>query len=230
MKRLLEKHLIYIEFFIILFISLFLLILILHLAAKADPSGIANWFTAIGTVIMSIFTAIMAYTAWNVAKSWREEKIPDAKKKVIENLIKFDSTVNLLVIDINHTNIFLNYQTLLTSYKNLFNQLDIIESSLIYYYLFLSQKELELEKEQLDKTYLELKKSLEKFAMKISQYLNTGINYKSIQPDPQEVININIIWGMDKTLVIKGILNEMLNNSFQFLKKIAGEKCIIHPE
>lgn len=49
---------------------------------KAFDSKVTDWISAISTVIG-------VYVAWRVAQSWKQQKIPDLKKKLLEDILEF---------------------------------------------------------------------------------------------------------------------------------------------
>lgn len=49
---------------------------------KAFDSKVTDWISAISTVIG-------VYVAWRVAQSWKQQKIPDLKKKLLADILEF---------------------------------------------------------------------------------------------------------------------------------------------
>lgn len=176
---------------------------------------LAAWVGALGTVI----TAVVACRALH---SWREQKIPDAKSSIIENLIIYDGIINHLMIEFNHTHNAIRYEKFVTTYLSLFNQLSIIESSIIKYYLFDSSC-----KKQIDPLYLKMKNSLNDFAKQISKYLNSNIDEKEILFNPDIISKAVLPFYMTHKLEFHSVLKKSLAASFALLKKIAGDDIVI---
>lgn len=189
---------------------------------KGLDSKVTDWISSISAFLGMFFTGGILFISAKVAKSWKEQKTPDAKSAIVENLITYDSIINHLMVEFNHTENTIRYEKILTTYISLFNQLSIIESSIIKFYFFDST-----EKKEIDNLYLDLRDSLNSFAKEISRYLNINIQGKKILFNPditkETVLPFNII----QKLKFDNVLSESLSASFKLLSKIAGENLVI---
>ncbi|HHF4974722.1 TPA: hypothetical protein ACPO38_000094 [Haemophilus influenzae] len=189
---------------------------------KGLDSKVTDWVSSISAFLGMIFTGGILFISAKVAKSWKEQKTPDAKSAIVENLITYDSIVNHLMVEFNHTDNTIRYEKILTTYISLFNQLSIIESSIIKFYFFDST-----EKKEIDNLYLNLRDSLNSFAKEISKYLNINIQGKSIPFDPDITKKTILPFNIMHKLRFDKVLSESLSASFKLLSQIAGENLVI---
>ncbi|THA05496.1 hypothetical protein, partial [Rodentibacter pneumotropicus] len=122
----------------------------------------------------------------------------------------------------NHTDNAIRYEKIVTTYISLFNQISIIESSIIKYYLFDSSC-----KKQIDHLYLEMKNSLNDFAKQISKYLNSNISGTDISFNPDIISKAVLPFYVTHKLEFGLVLKKSLNASFSLLTEIAGDEIVI---
>ena len=190
---------------------------------KGFDSKVTDWISSISAFLGMFFTGGILFISAKVAKSWKEQKTPDAKSAIVESLITYDSIINHLIIEFNHTQNTIRYEKILTTYISLFNQLSIIESSIIKFYFFDST-----EKEEIDNLYLELRDSLNNFAKEISKYLNINIQGRKILFNPDITKEIVLPFNIIQKLNFSKALNDSLSASSKLLSKIAGENLVIN--
>ena len=189
---------------------------------KAFDSKVTDWISSISAFLGMFFTGGILFISAKVAKSWKEQKTPDAKSAIVENLITYDSIINHLMVEFNHTENTIRYEKILTTYISLFNQLSIIESSIIKFYFFDST-----EKKEIDNLYLDLRDSLNNFAKEISKYLNINIQGKEMLFNPDITKETLLPFNIIQKLKFDNVLSESLSASFKLLSKIAGENLVI---
>ena len=126
------------------------------------------------------------------------------------------------MVEFNHTENTIRYEKILTTYISLFNQLSIIESSIIKFYFFDST-----EKKEIDNLYLDLRNSLNNFAKEISKYLNINIQGKKMLFNPDITKETILPFNIMHKLTFDNVLSESLSASFKLLSKIAGENLVI---
>ena len=189
---------------------------------KGLDSKVTDWISSISAFLGMFFTGGILFSSAKVAKSWKEQKTPDAKSAIVENLITYDSIINHLMVEFNHTENTIRYEKILTTYISLFNQLSIIESSIIKFYFFDST-----EKKEIDNLYLDLRNSLNNFAKEISKYLNINIQGKKMLFNPDITKETILPFNIMHKLTFDNVLSESLSASFKLLSKIAGENLVI---
>ena len=185
---------------------------------------ITDWISSISAFIAMGFTGGLLIVTAKAAKSWREQRLPDARSAIIENLITYDGIINNLMVEFNHAGNAIRYEKILTTYLSLFNQLSIIESSIMKYYLFdLTQKK------EVDELYLKLRDRLNDFAKEVSKYLNSSIKGKDITLNPDIIEKSVLMFTIIDKLKFDKVLNKSLDASFTLLSKIAGDNVVIKP-
>ena len=189
---------------------------------KGLDSKVTDWISSISAFLGMFFTGGILFISAKVAKSWKEQKTPDAKSAIVENLITYDSIINHLMVEFNHTENTIRYEKILTTYISLFNQLSIIESSIIKFYFFDST-----EKKEIDNLYLDLRNSLNNFAKEISKYLNINIQGKKMLFNPDITKETILPFNIMHKLTFDNVLSESLSASFKLLSKIEGENLVI---
>lgn len=117
-----------------------LLIGILVLIVKVEPnfinSKLSDWISSLSSLVVSIFTIMLYMTAKKTAVSWREQREPEAVKKIIKSLISFSQLSFRLKQQKNITqNDFQNYR----------DKFEEIEPSLIYLFHFTEESRTEIE-------------------------------------------------------------------------------------
>lgn len=145
---------------------------------KVDPGSVTNWLIALGTlalVLIAIYSAL----------SWKTQRIPEARKDLINAIVEFDN--HIFLFNSKQQNIIRGANNLIDYQNLLLEKLWKIESSLMYLYQFDTSPKI-----QADKKYLELIHAINHFtdSATIYNHAESDEKLKEILPISYELLTL----------------------------------------